>query len=115
MGQNVAKYKIGIRMKKCRWSRLFVLQGVWLLHRINIDEGDESLLLLAFRRDVVNAIFLKYSNEGRLSSTHLGIRNIPSHVCYDETKHYQVQSEHKCIQNPFKHLRGSVLSKQLTA
>ena len=69
-----------------------VLQGVWVLYRINKDEGDESLPLLAFRRDVVNAIFLKYSKEGRLSSSHVGIRNIPSDVCYDDTKYYQVQS-----------------------
>ena len=92
-----------------------VLQGAWVLHRINNDEGDESLPLLAFRIHVLNAFFLKYSREGRLSSSPLGIRNIPSDVCYDDTKHYQVQSEHRRIQNPFKHLRGSVLRKQLTA
>ena len=43
------------------------LQSVWVLYRINKDEGDESLPLPAFRRDVVNAIFMKYSKEGRLS------------------------------------------------
>ena len=69
-----------------------VLQGVWVLHRINKDEGSESLSLLAFRRDVFSAIFLKYSKKGRLSSSHVGIRNIPSDVCYDDTKHYQMQS-----------------------
>ena len=72
-----------------------------VLYRINKDEGTR----LAFRRDVGNAIFLKYSKEGRLSSSHVGIRNIPSDVCYDDKKHYQVQSEHRRIQNPFKHLR----------
>ena len=40
-----------------------VLQGKWVLYRINKDEGDESLLHLAFQRDVVNVIFLKYSKE----------------------------------------------------
>ena len=85
-----------------------VLQGTWVLYRINKDEGDESLPLLAFRGHAVNAIFLKYSREGRLSSSHLGIRNIPSDVCCDDTKHYKVQSEHRRIQSPFKHLRGSV-------
>ena len=74
---------------------------------INKDKGDESLPLLAFRRHVVNAIFLKYLKEGRLSSIDLGIRNIPSNVFYHGTKHYQVLSEHRRIQNPFKHLRGS--------
>ena len=37
-----------------------VLRGVWVLYRMHKDEGDESLSLLAFRMDVVNAIFLKY-------------------------------------------------------
>ena len=70
-----------------------VLQGVWLLHRINKDEGDECLPLRDFRRDVINAIFLKYSKEGRLCSSDVGIRNIPSDVCYNDLKNYQVQSE----------------------
>ena len=65
-----------------------VLQGVWVLYRINRDEGDESLPFLVFRRHIVNAIFLKYSMEGRLFSSHVGIGNIPSDVCYDDAKHY---------------------------
>ena len=52
-----------------------------------MDKGDEFLPLLAFRRDIVTAIFLKYSKDSKLSSSHLGIRNIPSDV-YDDTKHY---------------------------
>ena len=83
---------------------------MWVLHHINKDEGDESLHLLAFRRQVVNAIFRKYAKEGRLSSSHLGIRNIPSDVCCDDTKHYQVQYEHRPIQNTIKHLTGSAFT-----
>ena len=70
-------------MKKWWWS-LFVwlvdvvLRGVWVLHRNNKDGGNESLPLLAFRTDVVNAIFLKYSKERTLSLTHVKIQNIPS-------------------------------------
>ena len=64
---------------------------------INKDKGDESLPLLVFRRDVANATFQKYSKEGRLSSSQVGIRNIASDVCYDDTKHYQVQSEQRRI------------------
>ena len=82
-----------------------VLQSAWVLHRINKDEGDKSLPVLAFQRHVVNAIFLKYSKEGRLSSSHSGIRNVPSDVFYDDTKHYQVQSEHRRVLNPFKYLK----------
>ena len=86
------------------------IQGPGVLHHINKDIGNESLPLLAFQRHVVNVIFLKYSKEGRLSSSHLGIRNIPSDVCYDGTKHYQMQSEHRHMQNPIKHLKGSVFA-----
>ena len=87
-----------------------VIQIAWVLYRINKDKADESLPLLEFRRNVVNAIFLKYSREGRLSSSHLRIRNIPLDVCYDDRKHCQVQSEHMHIQNSFKHLKGSVFA-----
>ena len=87
-----------------------VLRDVWVLYRFRKDEDDEFLPVLAFRRDVVNAIFLKYSKEGRLSSTHVGIRNISSDVCYDDTKHYQVQSEHRRTQNLFMYLRWSVFA-----
>ena len=82
-----------------------VFQCAWILHRVKKDEGNESLLFLVFRRHIVNAIFLKYLKKGRLSSSHVGIRNIPSDICYDDTKHYQVQSEHRRTLNPFKQLR----------
>ena len=85
-----------------------VIQDAWVLYRISNDKGDESLPVLAFRRHYVNVIFLKYSKEGRLSTSHLGIRNFPSHVYYDDTNNYQVQSEQIRIQKPLKHLRGSV-------
>ena len=68
------------------------LQGTWVFCRINRDKDDESLPLLAFWRHVIYEICLKYLKEGRLSPSHLEIRNIPSDVCYDDTKHYQVQS-----------------------
>ena len=41
---------------------------------------------LAFRRDVINAIFLEYSKEVKLSPSHIRIQNIPSDVCYDDAK-----------------------------
>ena len=59
---------------------------------------------------IVNTIFLRYSKEGRLPSSQVGIRNILSDVSYDDAKHYQVQSEHRFTQNPFKHLRWSVFA-----
>ena len=39
--------------------------------------------------------FLKYSKERRSSSNHVGTRNVPSEVCYNDTKHYQVASENE--------------------
>ena len=77
-------------------------------------ESDESLPFLAFPRDVINAIFLKYSKEGRLFSSHVGIRNIPSDFCYDDTKYYLLQSENRRIQNPFRHLRWSVFAQAVS-
>ena len=111
--QSVANYRIGIRMRKWWWIPFVwmvdvVLQGAWVLYRVRKDEDDESLPLLVFRRHTVDAFFLKYSKEGRLSSSHVGIRSIPSEICYDDTKHYQLQSEHRRTQNLFKHLSWSV-------
>ena len=48
---------------------------------------------LAFRRDAINAAFLKYSKEDRSSLRHVGNWNVPSNDCYDDTKHYLVPSE----------------------
>ena len=111
MDQNVTKYwysneKMAVVPVCLNGSCCYSLCGV--LYHINKDKGHESLPLLSFQRHVVSVIFLKYSKEGRLFSSHLGIPNIPSDVCYDGTEYYHVQSEHRRIQNPFKHLRESV-------
>ena len=87
-----------------------VLKRLTNQQSIKKDEGDESLPLKTFRRHVVSATFLKYSKKGKLSSSHVGIQNIPSDVCYDDTKHYQVQSEQRHTQDPFNHLRWSVFA-----
>ena len=71
------------------------LQDVWLMYRINKDEDDESLPLLGFWRDVVDAIILKYSKEGRFSSSQAEIRNFRADVCYDDAKHYRVESQNQ--------------------
>ena len=82
------------------------LQGTRILHRINKDEGNESLTFLVFWRHIVNVTFLKYSKEGRLFSSHVGNQNIPSDTYVP--KHYQVQFEHRRTQKPLKHLRWRV-------
>ena len=53
----------------------------------NKDEGDTSLSFLAFWGDVLNIVFLKYSKESISSSSHAGIPNVPSDVCYYDTTH----------------------------
>ena len=78
-GPNVAKYRIGVRMKNFSSECL----GVSYYQR-----SDDSLPLVAFWRDNVNLVFLKYSKEGRSSPSHVRIRSVPSNVCYDDTKHY---------------------------
>ena len=110
-----------IKWMKKLWWFLFVwmvdvvIRVAWVLNRINKDKGDESLPLQEFRRHVVNVIFLKYSKEGTLSLSHLRTRNILSDICYDDTKHYQVQSEHRRIQNPLKYLRGSAYAQTVNS
>ena len=84
-----------------------ILQGAWVLYRFNKDEGDESLPLLIFRRHVVNEIFLKNLKEGRLSSSHIGIQNISSDVCYADTKNFKVHTRN---QNTFKHIRWNAFA-----
>ena len=61
--QNVAKYwyaneKIVVVLV-CLMLDI-VVQGTWVLYRVNKDKGDDCLPLLAFRRHVVNITFLKY-------------------------------------------------------
>ena len=75
------------------------LQGAWVLYSISKDKGDESVPPSAFRRYAVTVFFMKYSKEGKSFSSQVGIWNIPSDVCYDDTKHYRVQYEHRRIQN----------------
>ena len=66
-----------------------VLQWAWVLYHVNKDEGDDSMPFLVFRKHIVNA---KYSKKSRLSSNHVGIRNIPLDICYDDTEYFQGQS-----------------------
>ena len=82
MDQNVAKYRIGIRMKKW-WCPPFVCggpRGYCIVTKIKAM----SLWLLVFRRDIVDEIFLEHLKECKLSSSYAGIRNIPSDVSYDK-------------------------------
>ena len=88
---------IGIQMKKWWWFP-FVwmvdvngIQCAWILYRFNKDKGNDPLPLLAFWRHVVNEV-LSEIFKGRLSSSHLGTRNIPSDVCYDDTEHMMTQA-----------------------
>ena len=43
--------------------------------------------------EMLSMQFFEYPKEGGVSSSHVDIQNIPSDVCYDGTKHYQVKSE----------------------
>ena len=105
---------IGIRMKKWLWFWFvwiveIVFQGAWVLYRINKYKGDESLLLLAFWRHD-NSNFFEIFKGTKIILEPFKNSKYAIRCCYDDTKHYQVQSEHRLIQNHFKHLRGSVFA-----
>ena len=55
--------------------------------------------------------FLENSKEGKIPPSHIGIRNIPSDVCYDDTEHCYMKSERRCIQKFFNHIRWSVFAQ----
>ena len=61
MDQRVAKCRIGIQMKKWWWVPFawmvdVALVNPWILHRVNKEDSESSFLLLAFLREVLNAI-----------------------------------------------------------
>ena len=94
--------------EKCWWSTFVwmvdvVLRGVWVLHRVNKDEGEQSLLLLEKRcsKDVVNAVILKYSKESRLSSSHVGFK-ISHQIFVNMTQNVTKSNLNTAI---FRHLR----------
>ena len=68
----------------------------------NVLTKMEAMSFLVFWRHIVNAIFLKYSKEGRLSSSHVGIRNIVSDVCYDVTKHDRCNLNTAVLRTPLR-------------
>ena len=106
MDQKVAKYGIDIRMKKWWWFPF-----VWMIHIVL--QGQWKRWVSAFssisKRCCQCNFYLKYSKEGRLSSNHVGIRNISSDVCYDGTEHYQAQSV-KSVQKELSTLLGKILN-----
>ena len=75
--QSVAKYRISIQINIWSWFTFALMASVVLqkrrVCRNNKDEGSESLSILVFVGDGVNIIFMKYSKEGRSSSSHVGI------------------------------------------
>ena len=61
-GPKCGQVKIGFEMKKWWWLSFVclvdvILQGMWVLYRINKGEDNETLSRLVFRRDVANTFF----------------------------------------------------------
>ena len=86
MDQNMAKYRIGVQIKK------MVVVPVCLNGRccssgcvgINQDKAMSLSLLWLFEEMLSKQFFLEFSKEGKLPSSDVRIRNIPSDVCYDK-------------------------------
>ena len=92
MDQNVAKYKIGIPMKKWRrmlfpWMFDVILQNVWVFYRIK-DQDDESVSP-SFSKTCCQCNFCEIQRK----ADHVGIPNVLSDVHYDVTKHYHAPSK----------------------
>ena len=71
------------------------LQNTWILHRVNKEDSDSSYSLSAFRWEVVNALFLKYSSENpsKRNLSYIAIKDVPSDVPFNDARHYRVPSE----------------------
>ena len=68
-------------------------------------------LFWLFEEMLAMQFFWNIQWEGKLSPSHIGIRNIPSDVYCDNAKQFSMKSEHMHIQNLFKHLRWSAFAQ----
>ena len=62
------------------------------MYCINKKEGNESLSLIGFGRNVGSPVFVKYSKEDRLSASQVENWDIPLDAFYHGRKHQKVQS-----------------------
>ena len=109
MDQNVAKYRIGIRIKKWWWPLLAYLldvsmQNAWILYRGTLAYQAEKLSLLQFRRRVCLCYFQRYTNSrviGRPPGRpQILDRRVPPEVRYNGAGHYMHPSatQRRCAQ-----------------
>lgn len=97
MDQNIAKFRINIRIKKWWWA-LFCftidvsLQNAWLLHRGSKAAEHQDFSLVQFRRDVAMAYILKYRNTSNIGvGIHgrvLASQKVPDIVRFDGQNHF---------------------------
>lgn len=107
MDQNVGQYRISIRSKKWWWPLFAVMpdiaiQNAWLLYRMTPSYQQKKLDLLAFRREIANVYFRRYSVRQQLG------RHIDHHPCndlrYDGLDHVVVpcEKQRRCASCPGK-------------
>jgi len=96
MDQNVAKFRINIRIKKWWWA-LFCftidvsLQNAWLLYRTSEAAQHRPLTLVQFRRDVALTYIMKYRVSDSvcpLRSRAVTCRTVPDDVRFDGQSHF---------------------------
>ena len=56
---------------------------------INKDEGNESLSLLGFEKNAINAIFINCFKENLVSSSYVEIQSISLDIFYDDINIYR--------------------------
>ena len=97
MDQNVAKFRINIRIKKWWWA-LFCfaidvsVQNAWQLYRLSEAANHRELTLVQFRRDVAMTYIMKHraaNDIGRpIRSRPLMCRAVPDDVRFDGQNHF---------------------------
>lgn len=97
MDQNIAKFRINIRIKKWWWA-LFCfgidvsLQNAWQLYRISEAAQHRQLTLAQFRRDVAMTYIMKYRATNEIGypirCRAVSCRAIPDDVRFDGQNHF---------------------------
>ena len=90
----------GLVSEQKNTGSLYLLKWLMLFFRMSrccivITEKNITIVLAfdSFSKKCCITIFLIYSKEGRLFLSHVGIQNVRSDDCCNDTKHYQVPSE----------------------
>ena len=99
--QNIANYRISIRSKKWWWPLFIwpidmVISNAWVLYRQNKKQDQESMSLLAFRREIATILLLKFRYLGKATRSERprgqfvsASKRVKVDIRFDHVDHYQ--------------------------